>query len=246
MEKGKYNFKLYCGIKMNWNEENIQKIEWNGEITNYNDKLEVAKKIAMRVKDGEVIGIGSGSTSFLATKEIAKRVRKEKLNIVGIPTSYEISLLCNELDIKTASILDMKPDWCYDGADEVNDKKWLIKGRGGAMFREKLNIASSKVTYILVDKSKFVDSICDKFPIPVEVTPNAINYVRQVLFEMGAESVILRLAKGKDGPIITESGNIILDVVFRNVDETLEKRLKNIVGVIETGLFIGYNVIIEN
>lgn len=203
------------------------------------------KKIAKRVKDGDVIGIGSGSTSFVATKEIAKRMKEENLNIIGIPTSHEINLLCNELGIPTANLMDKKPDWSYDGADEVNDKNWLVKGRGGAMFREKLNIASSEVTYILVDESKFVENICDKFPIPVEVTPQAINYVRQKMFEIGAESITLRLAKGKDGPVITENGNVILDTVFRNVDENLEKDLKSIVGVIETGLFIGYNVIIE-
>lgn len=231
---------------MEWNKDIIQRIEWNGEISNYEEKLAIAKKIAMRVKDGETIGIGSGSTAFVATKEIAKRIKEENLDITGIPTSYEISILCNEMGIKTASILDKKPDWCYDGADEVNDKNWLVKGRGGALFREKLNMVSSDVTYILVDKSKFVQNICDKFPIPVEVTPNAINYVRQTISNMGAESIVLRLAKGKDGPIITENGNVILDVIFRNVDETLEKKIKSIVGVIETGLFIGYNVIIEN
>lgn len=230
---------------MNWNEETIQKIEWNGEISNLEQKLQIAKKIAKRVKDGDVIGIGSGSTSFVATKEIAKRMKEENLNIIGIPTSHEINLLCNELGIPTANLMDKKPDWSYDGADEVNDKNWLVKGRGGAMFREKLNIASSEVTYILVDESKFVENICDKFPIPVEVTPQAINYVRQKMFEIGAESITLRLAKGKDGPVITENGNVILDTVFRNVDENLEKDLKSIVGVIETGLFIGYNVIIE-
>ena len=230
---------------MNWNEETIQKIEWNGEISNLEQKLQIAKKIAKKVKDGDVIGIGSGSTSFVATKEIAKRMKEENLNIIGIPTSHEINLLCNELGIPTANLMDKKPDWSYDGADEVNDKNWLVKGRGGAMFREKLNIASSEVTYILVDESKFVENICDKFPIPVEVTPQAINYVRQKMFEMGAEGITLRLAKGKDGPVITENGNVILDTVFRNVDENLEKDLKSIVGVIETGLFIGYNVIIE-
>lgn len=230
---------------MDWNKETVQKIEWNGEISNYEEKLRIGKKIAERVKDGDVIGIGSGSTSFVATKEIAKRVKEENLNIIGIPTSYEINLLCNELGIPTASLLDKKPDWSFDGADEVNDKNWLVKGRGAAMFREKLNIASSEVTYILVDESKFVENICDKFPIPVEVTPHAMNYVRQAMFDMGAESIILRLAKGKDGPVITEKGNVILDTVFRNVTEDLERRLKSIVGVIETGLFIGYNVIIE-
>lgn len=230
---------------MEWNKEKVQKIEWNGEISNYEEKLRIAKNIATKVKDGDVIGIGSGSTAFVATQEIAKRVNKENLHIIGIPTSYEINLLCNELGIPTASLMDKKPDWSFDGADEVNDKNWLVKGRGGAMYREKLNIVSSDVTYILVDNSKFVENICDKFPIPVETTPRAINYVRQAMFDMGAESIELRLAKGKDGPVITEQGNVILDAIFRNVDEKLEKRLKSIVGVVETGLFIGYNVIIE-
>lgn len=230
---------------MDWNKNTVQEINWNGEISNYEEKLRIAKKIAKRVKDGDVIGIGSGSTSFVATQEIAKRIKEENLNIIGIPTSYEINLLCNQLGIPTTNLMSKKPDWSFDGADEVNAQNWLIKGRGGAMYREKLNIASSEVSYILVDNSKFVENICDKFPIPVETTPYAINYVRDELFKMGAESVVLRLAKGKDGPVITEYGNVILDATFRNVNENLEKKLKNIVGVIETGLFIGYNVVIE-
>lgn len=230
---------------MDWNKKTVQEISWNGEISNYEEKLRIANKIAKRVKDGDVIGIGSGSTSFVATTEIAKRMKAENLNIIGIPTSYEINMLCNQLGIPTTNLMSKKPDWSFDGADEVNDKNWLVKGRGGAMYREKLNIASSEVSYILVDNSKFVDNICDKFPIPVETVPEAINYVRDELFKMGAEDVVLRLAKGKDGPVITEHGNVILDVTFRNVDETLERRLKAVVGVVETGLFIGYNVIIE-
>lgn len=230
---------------MDWNKKTVQEISWNGEISNYEEKLRIANKIAKRVKDGDVIGIGSGSTSFVATTEIAKRMKAENLNIIGIPTSYEINMLCNQLGIPTTNLMSKKPDWSFDGADEVNDKNWLVKGRGGAMYREKLNIASSEVSYILVDNSKFVDNICDKFPIPVETVPEAINYVRDELFKMGAEDVVLRLAKGKDGPVITEHGNVILDATFRNADETLERRLKAVVGVVETGLFIGYNVIIE-
>lgn len=230
---------------MDWNKNTVQEIAWNGEISNYEEKLRIAKKIAKRVKDGDVIGIGSGSTSFVATQEIAKRMKEENLNIIGIPTSYEINMLCNQLGIPTTNLMSKKPDWSFDGADEVNDKNWLVKGRGGAMYREKLNIASSEVSYILVDNSKFVDNICDKFPIPVETVPDAINYVRDELFKMGAEDVVLRLAKGKDGPVITEHSNVILDATFRNVDENFEKKLKAIVGVVETGLFIGYNVVIE-
>jgi ribose 5-phosphate isomerase A len=230
---------------MNWEENVKQKSLWNGEISNLEEKERIAKKVASFVKDGEVIGVGSGSTSFLATKEIAKRMKEENLHITAIPTSYEIKMLCENLGIPTTSLVEKRPDWSFDGADEVTSSNWLIKGRGGAMYKEKLNIVASPVTYILVDNSKMVEHICDKFPIPVEVTPEAINIVRQELISLGAQTVTLRLAKGKDGPVITECGNVILDAVFHNVDETFEHKLKNIVGVVETGLFIGYNIVIE-
>ena len=176
---------------------------------------------------------------------VKKKIKEEKLNITAIPTSYEVKLLCENLGIPTTTLMVKKPDWSYDGADEVTPRNWLIKGRGGAMYHEKLNMAATPVTYILVDDSKMVEHICDKFPIPIEVAPEAVNFVRQALIQMGAEKVSLRLAKGKDGPVITESNNIILDAIFKNVTKNLEKELKSIVGVVETGLFIGYSVVIE-
>ncbi len=230
---------------MNWEENIKQKSLWNGEISNLEEKEKIAEKLARKVKDGDVIGVGSGSTSFVATKAIAKKIKEEKLNITAIPTSYEVKLLCENLGIPTTTLMVKKPDWSYDGADEVAPNNWLVKGRGGAMYKEKLNIASSPITYILVDDSKMVEHICDKFPIPIEVAPEAVNFVRQALIQMGAEKVSLRLAKGKDGPVITESNNIILDAIFKNVTKNLEKELKSIVGVVETGLFIGYSVVIE-
>lgn len=230
---------------MNWEENGKQKSLWNGEISNLEEKERIANKLVSRVKNGDVIGVGSGSTSFVATKAIAKKMKEENLHITAIPTSYEVKMLCENLGIPTTTLLVQKPDWSYDGADEVTSNNWLVKGRGGAMYKEKLNIASSPVTYILVDDSKMVEHICDKFPIPIEVNPEAINLVRHTLNKMGAESITLRLAKGKDGPVVTESGNVILDAVFRNVDETFEDKLKSIVGVVETGLFIGYPIVIE-
>ncbi len=229
---------------MNWNKDFFSDIKWNGEISNREEKEKVAKKIADKVKDGDVIGFGSGSTSLLATIAIAKRVKKENLNITAIPTSHEIRFLCTSLGLKTASIVEKKPDWSFDGADEVNSESWLIKGRGGAMFKEKLNIVNSKETYILVDSSKFVSNLGKKFPVPIECFPDAIFSVKQELTRFPIKSMDIRLAKGKDGPVITENGNFILDVVFEKIDKNLEKELKSIVGVIETGLFIGYPVTI--
>lgn len=227
---------------MNWDKELLQKPMWKEEIKNREAKEQIANKIAGRVQDGDVIGFGSGSTSYLTAIAIAKKVQEENLHIVAIPTSYEIKMLCTYLDIPTATLEEKKPDWCFDGADEVDHDNWLIKGRGAAMFNEKLNIKASKKTYILVDESKIVNRLGSNFPVPVECEPKAINLVKEELYRQGADSVELRLALKKDGPVITENGNIILDAKFNNIDETLERRLKNITGVLETGLFIGYNI----
>ena len=227
---------------MDWNREILEKPMWKEEITNRQQKELLASKMAERVQDGDVIGFGSGSTSYLTVLKIAEKIQKENLKIVAIPTSHEIKMLCTYLNIPTASLEEKKPDWCFDGADEVDHDNWMIKGRGAAMFNEKLNIKSANKTYILVDESKIVNTLGSKFPIPVEVNPMAINLVKQEIYNMGATEIKLRVALRKDGPVITENGNLILDVRFNNIDETLERRLKNITGVIETGLFIGYNV----
>ena len=228
---------------MDWNREILQSPMWKEEIKNREEKESIARKMAEKVQDGDVIGFGSGSTSYLTAIEIAKKIQTENIKITAIPTSYEIKMLCTYLNIPTATLEEKKPDWCFDGADEVDHNNWIIKGRGAAMFNEKLNIKSCVgKTYILVDQSKIVNKLGEKFPIPVECNPSAINFVKQEIYNLGARSIELRLATKKDGPVITENGNLILDVKFDNIDETLEKRLKNITGVIETGLFIGYNI----
>lgn len=222
---------------MKWDEFNL---EWSSKISNEDEKISVAKNVAKKVNDGDVIGFGSGSTSYLAVKEIAKKIKSENISITAIPTSYEIKLLCNSLGIKTASIMELKPDWSFDGTDEYNSEGWLIKGRGAAMFKEKLNIVNSNKVYILADNTKYVEHLGDKFMIPVECFPEALKYVKQELIKLGAQECILRTGNGKDGPIITENNNFILDTKFFNIDEKLEKNIKLIPGVIESGLFIGY------
>ena len=110
------------------------------------------------------------------------------------------------------------------------------------MFKEKLLIRSSGKTFIIVDPSKLVNLLGSKFPIPVEVFPNALPYVEKELHRLGASKISLRPAHGKDGPILTENGNFILDTRFRYIDASLEEQLKTITGVIESGLFINYDI----
>jgi len=226
---------------MEWKKELLTKIEFEN-ISNREKKEIIAKRIAEKVKDGDIIGFGSGSTSYLAAIEIAKVIKQKNINITAIPTSYEMKLLCSSYNIKTCSLLEKKPDWSFDGADEVDKNDWLIKGRGGAMFKEKLNMVNSKITYILIDESKVVDKLGSKFSIPVECYSDSLNYVKEELIMLGAKQVEIRKAIAKDGPIFTENNNIILDAKFEQIEEHLEKDIKSITGVVESGLFIGYNV----
>ena len=226
---------------MNWDKKILENINIEN-IEHIEEKKKVAEKIAEKVKNNQVIGFGSGSTSYLATIAIADKIKKENLHIIAIPTSFEIKMLCAYLEITTASLSEKQPDWSFDGADEVDKNNWLIKGKGGAMFKEKLNIVNSPITYILIDSTKRVSELGEKNKVPVEIYPEAINYVKQELIKLGAEEIVLRQAINKAGPVITENGNLILDVKFKAITEKLEKDIKSIPGVIENGLFIGYNL----
>ncbi|WP_374948604.1 ribose 5-phosphate isomerase A [Mucilaginibacter sp.] len=220
----------------------IGNLEWSGAIINRSGKEKVAQQIAAMVKDGDILGVGSGSTVYLALLAIADRIRIEQLNVLAIPTSLEISMFCSKLGIPLTTLFEHTPTWLFDGADEVGPNNSLIKGRGGAMFKEKLLIASSPVNYIIVDDSKLVDKIGTNFPVPVEVFPQALLLVDAELKKLGANSIKIRPAAGKDGPVITENNNLILDCYFDTISDTMERDIKSITGVIESGLFIGYNL----
>lgn len=203
-------------------------------IDNKEEKIELAKKVLDFVKDGQTIGFGSGSTSYLTGIEIGKLVKEKGIKITAVPTSSYMFELCKEYGIETAELHYESIDWSFDGADEVDGNNNMIKGMGAAMFKEKLNILNSKKTYILIDNSKFVNFLGEKHPIPVEVFPTAEEYVSEKLRELGAVDIAFRGS--------TENENSILDVRFDKIDESLEKKIKAITGVIESGLFIGYDV----
>lgn len=227
---------------MNWEKTIINSLEWGKEISNREEKQKVADKIASMVKDGDIIGVGSGSTAYLALLKIAGRIRTEQLHIHAIPTSQEIKMACAKLGIPLTSLLEHKPNWTFDGADEIDPNHNMIKGRGGAMFKEKLLISSSPQTFIIADPSKMVSKLGSRFPVPVEIFPDALIHADQALRSLSPLDIKLRMAQGKDGPIITENGNLILDVWFNNIPDNLENAIKSITGVIESGLFMHYEV----
>jgi len=224
---------------MQWENSVATQLRWSQKIDNLEAKRRVGALLAGKVNDGDVIGFGSGSTSFVAIQAIAETLKQKQISCTAIPTSQEVSFACAALGIPTLSLVDARPSWAFDGADEVDPVHNLIKGRGGAMFREKLIIDSSQKSYILVDRSKLVARLGERFPVPVEVAPTALSFVTDKLRKLGATNLELRLGTGKDGPVITESGNMIIDARFATIEPHFESAIKGIPGVIESGLFQG-------
>jgi ribose 5-phosphate isomerase A len=201
----------------------------------------VGKEIAGRVTDGDVIGVGTGTTVDAALTEIGRRVKSEGLRVSVVPSSYQSAWRCQELGLSVLyPAYRGELSWGFDGADQVTKERWAIKGKGGALLQEKILAARCKKFTIIVDESKVVPVLGVGCPIPVEVIPEALAVVEQRLTTLGATTLTIRSGTGKHGPIITERGNVIVDAQFSNIGSTLEREIKSIVGVVESGLFIGY------
>lgn len=222
----------------------MQEFDWKNNVDNKEEKQILAQRIAKRVKNGEIIGFGSGTTSYLAILEIAKKIKTENLKIKAIPTSKIIEELCRDLQIETISLKEAKPDWCFDGADEIDKHNWLIKGMGAALYKEKLNMKNSKENYILVDSSKFVTRLGEKHPVPIECKIDKVNSVIEQIEKMGATKTEIRKSNINEEYLITDNGNYLLLAWFDKIESDFEEKILKIDGVLESGLFIGYNIIV--
>jgi ribose 5-phosphate isomerase A len=210
------------------------------------DWVEKAKKNAAlqavkHVKDGFTAGLGSGTTAAYAIEELGKRMKREKLQVQGVPTSYQAFMLAVQHGIPVTT-LEEKPilDLTIDGADQIDQELNLIKGMGGALAREKIVASASKDLVIIADANKKVKVLGENnHPVPVEALPFATSLVMRRIREMGGTPV-LREGKGKVGPVITDNGNVIIDAGFGLVHKPaeLERKLKSMPGIVETGLFI--------
>lgn len=226
---------------MHWIAAESDHPEWPTTIENFEAKSKVAGQAAERLRDGDVVGVGSGSTSLLALHALVDAARGQKRQFSAITTSLEMAIACAELSVPTTSLLQVRPDWSFDGADEVDGDLNMIKGRGGAMLREKLLLAASPERYILIDETKRVTTLGEVVPVPIEVIPEALQLVQsQLLNEFDVREVELRMAVAKDGPVITEHGNVILEVKFREITSELDVRLNCVPGVVGSGLFFGF------
>ena len=222
----------------------MQEFDWKNNVDNKEEKLKLAQRMAKRVKNGDIIGFGSGTTSYLTVIEIAKKIKNENLKIKAIPTSTIIENLCKELKIETISLSEAKPMWCFDGADEIDSHNWLIKGMGAALYKEKMNMKNSEENYILVDNSKFVKRLGEKHPVPIECEINKIEKVQKEIKKIGAVKSEIRKSNTGEGYLVTDNGNYILHAWFDKIEASLEQKLVEIDGVVESGLFIGYNIIV--
>lgn len=222
----------------------MNEFDWKNNVDNKEEKIKLAKRMAKRVKDGEIIGFGSGTTSYLTVVEIAKRVKKENLKIKAIPTSKIIEDLCKELNIETINLSQAKPDWCFDGADEIDSHNWLLKGMGAALYKEKMNMKNSNENYILVDNSKFVNKLGEKHPVPIECEKSKVEKIKEEVKKLGATKVEIRKSNTNVDYLITDNGNYIVHAWFNKIDANLEEKFLQIDGVLETGLFIGYDIIV--
>ncbi|MBA3046082.1 MAG: ribose-5-phosphate isomerase RpiA [Candidatus Thermoplasmatota archaeon] len=197
------------------------------------------ERAAKFVRDGMIVGLGTGSTVYYTVMKLGQMVRAGEISIIGIPTSKATEKLAVTQGIKLGT-LDEYPviDLTIDGADEVDPNLDLIKGMGGALLREKVVASVSKEVIIIVDSSKLVDVLGTKSSLPVEVLPFALTAARNRLESLCTEAKL----RERDGyTFVSDNGNYIIDCKFESIPEPgkLEIELNRIPGVVENGLFIG-------
>jgi len=203
-------------------------------------KKNVALEAVKHVKDGFIVGLGSGSTAAYAIQEIGKLIHQRGWKILGVPTSHQAFFWAVKCGVAVTTLNEHpRLDLTIDGVDQVDPDLNMIKGMGGALTREKIVASASKQNIIVADETKLTKKLGTNQPVPIEVLPFATALVESKIKKLKGKPV-LREGKGKGGPIITDNGNFILDADFGPIDapDKLNAKLKSISGVVETGLFI--------
>lgn len=204
-----------------------------------NDKQLVAIQAASHVQDGMVVGLGTGSTANYFIEELARRHREEGLHITAAASSVASTIKAQEQGLPLVALEHLnKLDLYVDGADEVTTNLALLKGRGYDLVREKLLARASERFIVLVDKSKLVGHLGEKFPIPVEVIPFAWQLVQASLQQLGVASS-LRQNAAKDGWAITSHGSLVLELALPKTfkSDELNQLLNDVPGIVEHGVF---------
>jgi ribose 5-phosphate isomerase A len=207
-------------------------------MANEAEKEAAGRAAARLVRDGDIVGLGTGSTAYFAVIALGERV-KAGLKIIGIPTSVQTAELACAVGIPLTT-LDEHPeiDITIDGADELDPKLNLIKGGGGALLREKIIATASKKMVVVADSGKIVPAL-GKFPLPVEIIDFARTVIEKKIAALGATTKLR--AKSDGMPFVTDEGHHILDCSFGRIEDPagLARELNCTPGVVEHGLFIG-------
>jgi ribose 5-phosphate isomerase A len=202
-------------------------------------KLRAALAAATLVQSGMVVGLGSGSTAALMVRRLGERVEKEGLKIIAVATSVATAQLASSLKITIHELDEVDTlDINLDGADEIDPHFQMIKGRGGALLREKIVATASRHRVTMITADKRVQRLGMIVPIPAEVSAIGVKHTELRLQQLGARTTIRTLADGS--AYLTDGGNKIVDCRFAAVDDprALDRRLQCIAGVLETGLFL--------
>ena len=208
--------------------------------------VEQAKKNAAleavgHIREGFIVGLGSGSTAAYAIEAMGERIKRERLCLRGVPTSYQAFMLAVKHGIPITTLEEhAKLDVTIDGADQIDDELNLIKGMGGALLREKVVASASKMNIIIADQTKKVNVLGENHhPVPIEAIPFATSPVMRRIQEIGGKPW-LRESAGKLGPVITDNGNVIIDADFGLIPKPaeLERELNGVPGLVEHGLFV--------
>ena len=203
----------------------------------FDDAIKALSSDALKnVKDGYVLGLGSGRAATALVKSLSKYIKIKKISVQCVPTSMQIKLIAEKggLQLIDADQID-KIDIVFDGADQIDKNKFLIKGGGGALLKENILISAAKKVIIMADSSKFVKDF--NRTVPVEVHPTARQIVWKQIEKLGGKPELRSLDRGY--PFVTENANIILDCDFGSIKnpKTLQQKILNISGVIEVGIF---------
>ena len=204
----------------------------------YDDAIKALSNNALKfVKDDYIIGLGSGRAATAFVKSLAKLIKVKNYNIKGVPTSLQIKLIAEKAGIPLVESDQVDViDVVFDGADQIDSQKYVIKGGGGALLRENILFSLAKKVVIMADKTKFVKNFTRT--VPVEVHPLARTSVIQSIKKLGGTAELRSLDKGY--PFFTENGNIILDCDFGVIKnpKVLSQKIKGITGVLESGIFL--------
>jgi ribose 5-phosphate isomerase A len=198
-------------------------------------KEQAGESAAAAVTDGQVVGLGTGSTAAYAIRALGRRVA-DGLDIKAVPTSYQARELAREEGIPLVTLAEASVDLAIDGADQEADGQ-LVKGGGAAHVREKLVDTDATTFHVVLDASKRAETLTH--PVPLAVLPAARRPVTDAVAELGGEPT-LRMAERKDGPVVTDDGNLVIDCVFDAIEAPAKRAasLGTIPGVVGHGLFV--------